>query len=95
MMDFGASQTYPRAFTDLYIQIVHAASQNDHARCLELSRQIGFLNGQENRQMTKAHGDSVLAVGAPFREKGEFDWGSQDMTHKVYKLMPVMLKNRL
>ena len=45
--------------------------------------------------MKEAHCDSVIAVGTPFQEAGEFDFGTQDMTEKVYKLMPVMLKNRL
>jgi aarF domain-containing kinase len=59
------------------------------------SKTLGFLTGEENLLMKEAHCDSVIAVGTPFQQHGEFDFGTQDMTEKVYKLMPVMLKNRL
>jgi len=45
--------------------------------------------------MVDAHIESVITVGMPFSEYGEFDFGNQEMTKKVYKLMPVMMKNRL
>ena len=36
-----------------------------------------------------------MTVGEPFAYNGEFDFGSQTMTEKIYKLMPVMFRNRL
>jgi len=45
--------------------------------------------------MREAHIESVLIVGLPFMEDGIYDFGNQHMTKRIYKLMPVMMKNRL
>jgi aarF domain-containing kinase len=50
------------------------------------------LTGEESKVMIEAHIESVLVVRLPFSELGEFDFGNQGMTKRIYKLMPVMIK---
>ena len=63
---------------------------------LRASEQLGFLTGEENREMMDAHVRSTLYVGEPFRHTGEyFDFGDQEISTKIKEEMPVMMKNRL
>ena len=65
-MDFGAAREYDKIFIDHYIKIIHGAAMNDKEMVLKMSKEIGFLNGDENHLMKEAHFGSVLAVGTPF-----------------------------
>jgi aarF domain-containing kinase len=51
LLDFGASRPYSKAFTDMYIEIIRGAADNDRARVLQVSRDIGFLTGYESKVM--------------------------------------------
>ena len=75
MIDFGACQEYPKEFIKDYIEIIASAARGDKTGCIQKSKDIGFLKGEENRQMVEAHVQSILAVGEPFRIEGEFNWG--------------------
>ncbi len=66
MIDFGAAREFDKIFIDNYIKIIHGAAMNDKEIVLKFSREIGFLNGEENNLMKEAHYGSVLAVGSPF-----------------------------
>ena len=45
--------------------------------------------------MNESHINSILIVGEPLRFKGKYDFGTQNITEKIYKTIPYMLKNRL
>ena len=79
---------------DAYIRVVYGATIKSYEMCYENSVLLGFLTGEENKLMKDTHVESIMVVGEPFIE-GEFDFGSQTMTERIYKLMSVMLKNRL
>eukprot|EP01017_Pseudomicrothorax_dubius_P009290 TRINITY_DN13128_c0_g1_i1.p1 TRINITY_DN13128_c0_g1~~TRINITY_DN13128_c0_g1_i1.p1 ORF type:complete len:348 (-),score=49.25 TRINITY_DN13128_c0_g1_i1:110-1153(-) len=95
LLDFGAARDYSHSFIDLYFQIVRAGARRDRETCLRASREIGFLSGEENRLMTNTHVDSIMIVAEPFAHPGLFDFGSQTMTNRIYKAIPIMLRNRL
>lgn len=97
LIDFGAARKFEKSFVDTYMKIVHAAANNDKDTVIEYSKHIGFLNGRENSVMREAHASATLAVGEPFNVKNEeiFDFGNQNLTRKIYKLLPTMLKHRL
>jgi aarF domain-containing kinase len=44
--------------------------------------------------MKSAHVESIMVVGLPFKTEGEFDFANQQITGKIYELIPVMLKHR-
>lgn len=46
--------------------------------------------------MENAHVDAVMVLGEVFQKSSEpFDFGSQDMTHRIQLLVPTMVKHRL
>jgi len=49
LLDFGASREYSRKFTNVYIQIIKAAAEDDRQRVLDCSRTLGFLTGYESK----------------------------------------------
>ena len=53
------------------------AANNNRQGVLELSREMGFLTGYENKQMENAHLDAVMIMGEMFRYDGEFNFGNQ------------------
>jgi aarF domain-containing kinase len=79
------------------MKIVHAAAINDIKTLLKESKNIGFLTGMESQVMLDAHAQATLAVGEPFNLNNPdlFDFGSQMLTKRIYKLLPTMLKHRL
>ncbi len=95
LIDFGASRDFSPIFIDNYLKIMRAAADNNSERVKELSIQGGFLTGYETREMIDAHISAVMILGEGFRTDKAFDFGSQNITHQIHKLIPVMLKHRL
>ncbi len=53
----------------------------NRASILELSRRLGFLTGDENRDMLDAHVRAAALVGSPFASGAQpFDFGAQVST---------------
>lgn len=95
LLDFGAAREYSEEFVKNYRDTVWGAANDDPQLILKATTELGFLSGDESPQMVEAHIDSIIIVGEPFSQEGDFDFGNQKMTERIYKLMPVMLKNRL
>jgi aarF domain-containing kinase len=95
LLDFGAARDYSDEFCKNYLDTVWGAANNDPELILEATTKLGFLSGDEAKVMVEAHIESIIIVGEPFAGPGKFDFGNQAMTQRIYKLMPVMLKNRL
>ena len=84
LVDFGAVHRYDYQFIDNYIEVVKSASLKDKESVIDISKDLGFLTGEENDIMKQAHTESVLTVGEPFSYDGEFDFGAQNLTKKTY-----------
>lgn len=95
LLDFGASREYPKSFVDKYIKIIHAAAMGDRQGVIEHSKATGFLTGYETKEMVSAHADAVMILGEPFSEDKPFNFGSQLITQRIHKLVPVMMRHRL
>ena len=95
LIDFGASRDFNPVFIDYYLKIVRASADNDPKRIEELSIKSGFLTGYETREMIDAHVSAVMILGEGFRTDKVFDFGAQNTTQNIHKLIPVMLKHRL
>ena len=77
MLDFGSGRDFDQAFLDGYIQIIHGAYVLNREQVMEHSLKLGFLSGEENKEMLNAHYLGALAIGEPFRHKdGLFDFGN-------------------
>eukprot|EP01134_Creolimax_fragrantissima_P007943 CFRG7943T1 len=95
LLDFGAAREYESKFIDDYLRVIKAAVDGDKGAIAESSKNLGFLTGFEADVMVDAHCEAVLILGEPFAFKGKFDFESQDVSRRIHKLIPTMLKHRL
>ncbi|WFC94203.1 hypothetical protein MBRA1_000836 [Malassezia brasiliensis] len=97
LIDFGATRPYTREFMDAWISLLRAAVAGDREACEAWSIAIGYLNGKEPETMRKAHVDSMVALGEPFRATAPqpFPFANQTITDEVRAQIPVMLRERL
>uniref|UniRef100_A0A8C3VS59 Atypical kinase COQ8A, mitochondrial n=1 Tax=Catagonus wagneri TaxID=51154 RepID=A0A8C3VS59_9CETA len=95
LLDFGATREFDRSFTDLYIQVIRAAADQDREAVLKKSIEMKFLTGYEVKAMEDAHLDAILILGEAFASEEPFDFGTQSTTEKIHNLIPIMLKHRL
>ncbi|OXA60710.1 AarF domain-containing protein kinase 4 [Folsomia candida] len=96
LLDFGSSREYNNSFVDKYMKILEGAANADIGKIIHYSRKIGFLSGHESKVMENAHTDAVLLLGEAFRIGEEpYDFGKQDITMRIQRLVPVMVKERL
>ena len=95
LLDFGAARSYSKQFVDDYVQIIRAAADRDAERVFEFSKKLGFLTGYETKAMRQAHVDSVMILGEAFEHDRDFDFGSQDMTLRIQRMIPTMVEERL
>lgn len=45
--------------------------------------------------MKNGHVESIMITGEPLRYEGDYDFGAQEITTRIYKTIPLMLKNRV
>jgi aarF domain-containing kinase len=95
LIDFGATREYSEDFMNRYLKVVWAAANGDRAVVLEESMALGFLTGDEAKEMVEAHVDAAMIVGEPFKSHEPFDFGSADLTKRIGVYGSVFLKYRL
>jgi len=98
LIDFGAGREFSTEFLGQYLEIIHGSYTSDKPKILDNSIKMGFLTGEENREMRDAHTTGVMIVGEPFRTSHPdelYDFASAGFTEKITKLLPTMGKNRL
>ena len=101
LVDFGATREYSKEFIDGWLRLLSAAVDEDRDACVEWSRKLGYLTGEENEVMVDAHVRSMVLLGTPFRaatpQPFRFGRGSAwaDITAEIRAQIPVMLQHRL
>lgn len=95
LLDFGATRGFDEEFTDMYIEVIRAAADQDREKLLRKSVEMKFLSGYESKAMEQAHLEAVLILGEAFAADSPFDFGSQSTTERIHRLVPIMLKHRL
>ena len=50
-MDFGAGRDFTDDFLDTYIEVIHGAYSSDRKKIMDSSHKLGFLTGEENKEM--------------------------------------------
>nr|XP_033812745.1 atypical kinase COQ8A, mitochondrial-like [Geotrypetes seraphini] len=95
LLDFGATRSFDKEFTDEYIEVIKAAADSDHDAVLERSIKLHFLTGYETQLMKKAHVEAVMILGEAFASEALFDFGCQTTTQRIHSILPIMLKHRL
>ncbi|KAG5857239.1 atypical kinase COQ8A, mitochondrial-like [Anguilla rostrata] len=95
LLDFGATRGFDVSFTDIYIEIIKAASIGDREGVRQRSIDMKFLTGYETKEMENAHVDAVMILGEAFSSDEPFDFGAQSTTERIHSLIPIMLRQRL
>ncbi|NWI13984.1 COQ8B kinase, partial [Crypturellus soui] len=95
LVDFGASRSFPKEFTDHYIEVMRAAADGDRDKVLQKSRDLKFLTGFETKAFEAAHVDAVMILGEAFASPEPFDFGAQSTARRILELVPGMLRDRL
>ena len=95
LLDFGAARSFPKSFVDDYLRLVWAAANNDEDTIHEVSLKLGFLTGLESAAMRKAHVDSGMIVGEPFRTNEPFDFRGAGITARIRRYGGVFAEQRL
>jgi aarF domain-containing kinase len=65
---------------------------------MHYSKELGFLTGEENKEMLNAHYLGTLAMAEPFINSqvgGLYDFANQTITKNVNEIVPQMSKHRL
>lgn len=94
-IDFGASREYSKDFVDGYMELVWAAANKDRDTLLQVSRDLGFLTGDEHQDMNEAHVEAALIVGEPFITHEPYDFGNSTLTQKISQYGSTFMKYRL
>ncbi|XP_043931315.1 atypical kinase COQ8A, mitochondrial-like [Protopterus annectens] len=95
LLDFGATRSFDKKFTDQYIEIIKAAADRNREKVLQKSIDLNFLTGYETKLMKDAHVDAVMILGEAFSSSEPFDFGSQTTTRRIHNIIPIMFKYRL
>ncbi|XP_010456133.1 PREDICTED: protein ABC transporter 1, mitochondrial [Camelina sativa] len=95
LIDFGAARDYPKKFVDDYLRMVMACAEKDSEGVIEMSRRLGFLNGDESDVMLDAHVQAGFIVGLPFAEPGGYAFRTNNIASSISNLGATMLKHRL
>ncbi|KAJ3559027.1 hypothetical protein NM688_g589 [Phlebia brevispora] len=101
LVDFGATREYSKEFIDNWLHLLQAASLDDRQACIDWSREVGYLTGQEDEVMLDAHVKSMCLLATPFKAstKQPFAFGPgspwADITAEIRAQIPVMLQHRL
>ncbi|TKY85964.1 hypothetical protein EX895_004789 [Sporisorium graminicola] len=97
LIDFGATREYSKEFMDKWLQMLQAAIQGNYDECLSWSRKVGYLTGEESVAMERAHVESMIALGEPFRPDAPnpYPFEHQTITDRVKAQIPLMLRERL
>lgn len=99
LIDFGACRPFPKKFIDEYLRLVRASGERDRQGVIDASIKLGFLTGEESQLMLDAHVEAAFVVGEPFSDRGKdqvlYDFKKENMTRKIHKFLPIMVKHRL
>lgn len=97
LIDFGSGRDFDDKFLDGYMKVIHGAFIQNRDQVIHYSKELGFLTGEENKEMFAAHYLGTLAMAEPFKvtPTGYYDFGSQTITKNVNEIVPAMSKHRL
>ncbi|KAM9969871.1 hypothetical protein ACTFIR_001708 [Dictyostelium discoideum] len=102
LLDFGACRNYKSEFLYNYLKSIEGGVNRDVNQILEYSLKLGYLTGDENKQMNDAQAKSILILSEPFsklyyKENNlkTYPFNEKQIAKRISQLIPTMLKNRL
>ncbi|EQC35425.1 aarF domain-containing kinase [Saprolegnia diclina VS20] len=95
LIDFGAARSYEKSFVDTYFDIVWGAASMDPKKMMDASFKLGFLTGDESKDMLKAHEQAGMVVGEPFASHEPYDFYNSHLTQRLAQHTDMFMKGRL
>jgi len=95
LLDFGATRDFAPKFCSDYLNLILCAAKSDRDGVLKWSRDLGFLTGEETKEMNDAHIDATLAIGKPFTSDSLYNFSDTSITQRVHEVIPTMVQLRL
>ena len=97
LIDFGSGRAYDPAFIDGYMGIVSSAFMENREQLMHFSKKIGFVTGEESRELMDAHYKGALAVAMPFRwsQTPLYDFGNESVAKYILDQVPTITKQSL
>ncbi|KAK5578993.1 hypothetical protein RB653_008669 [Dictyostelium firmibasis] len=102
LLDFGACRTYKPDFLFNYLKSIEAGVNRDPQSVLDYSLKLGYLTGDENKQMKDAQAKSVMILAEPFSKQyyqennlKSYPFNEKQIAKRISEIIPIMLKNRL
>ena len=62
---------------------------------MKVSKEVGFLTGDETPEMMEAHLHTGLVFGEPFMKSEPYDFGTSNLSRRIGKHGDIFLKYRL
>jgi aarF domain-containing kinase len=94
LIDFGAARHYDNAFVTKYFDIVWAAANLDAPTMMRASIALGFLTGDESKDMLAAHEAAGMVVGEPFATQGAFDFHGSQLTRRLAQHTEMFMRGK-
>ncbi|OQR95554.1 hypothetical protein THRCLA_07766 [Thraustotheca clavata] len=95
LVDFGAARPYPESFVNTYFDIVWGAANLDPKKMMDASFKLGFLTGDESKDMLRAHEQAGMVVGEPFASHEPYDFHNSHLTQRLSQHTDMFMKGRL
>ena len=95
LIDFGAARHFPKSFVEGYLKLGWAAANKDVSTIASVSKNLGFLTGDETQEMLSAHVNAGLVVGEPFLSNEPFDFAGSKLPARLGQYSGTFMKHRL
>lgn len=97
LIDFGAARAYDKTFVDGYMRLVWAAANKDRQTLLDVSKDLGFITGDESKVFLDAHVEAGFVVGEPFllANQSMFDFANSHLTQRIGAYGSTFMQYRL
>jgi predicted unusual protein kinase regulating ubiquinone biosynthesis (AarF/ABC1/UbiB family) len=83
LLDFGAARRFTRRFTEAYRRLLVAAVEGDRPGLFEVSRELGFLRGDEDPETLDMYVRLLSLLSEPLRSDGPYDFPSSDLARRA------------
>mmetsp|Transcript_13793 Transcript_13793/g.55435 ORF Transcript_13793/g.55435 Transcript_13793/m.55435 type:complete len:388 (+) Transcript_13793:1544-2707(+) len=95
LLDFGAARGYSKGFVDNYLRMVYACAERDREGVLHYSQKLGFLTGDESKNMLEAHVQASFTVGEPFQSDEPYNFKEKQVAGRTARYGHELAHSRL
>jgi predicted unusual protein kinase regulating ubiquinone biosynthesis (AarF/ABC1/UbiB family) len=83
LLDFGAARRFTRRFTDAYRRLLVTSVDDDRPALFEVSRELGFLKGDEAPETLDMYVELLRLLTEPLRAEQPYDFPNSDLARRA------------